>query len=62
MPDSSIHEGKAGIDGLYTGILVDGYERAGDDNELFSDFRRVVGCIVLAFNPMSRSRSGDVVG
>ena len=52
-PDVNIHEGRSGLDGLYSTILKRGYGSVQADEEYFQDLRRVWGCIVTAFNPLS---------
>jgi hypothetical protein len=53
-PDSTVHEGQAGIDGTYDNILVQASKAIGVDKTLFYDnFRLVVGSIVIVFNPLS---------
>ena len=53
LPQSTVHEGKSGIDLLYTQVLeqafcdVDSYQQ-----ELYSHFRSVVGMVLLVFNPL----------
>ena len=52
-PESTIHEGRAGIDPLYTHILLSGFCDVKDDTVL-ANLRRVLGAVVLAFNPLSQ--------
>ena len=46
------HEGRAGIDFLYSQVLLLAFSDA--RGEVFTNVRRVLGAIVLAFNPLSR--------
>jgi hypothetical protein len=56
MPDSTIYEGKSGIDITYNEILVANFKAVHkDDFNFFDQLRLVVGSIVLAFNPLSRT-------
>ena len=55
FPNSTIHEGRAGIDPLYAQVL----EHASSDvkdTAVFANFRKVVGAVILAFNPLSRTQ------
>ena len=51
--NSTSHEGRAGIDSLYSQILLDAFSDV-HEQEVFKNMRRVLGMIVLAFNPVSR--------
>ena len=54
LPESTTHEGKSGIDLLYTQVLEQAFCNVGSDGqELYSRFRSVVGAVVLVFNPLS---------
>jgi hypothetical protein len=56
MPNSTIFEGKAGIDVMYTQILAACLQNVDpDDSGFFDQLRLVVGSIVLAFKPLSRA-------
>ena len=59
-PDSTFHEGRAGIDGLYTRILLDAFSDVEDTN-VFTNLRRVLGVVVLAFNPLSRVQIAGII-
>ena len=51
---STAHEGKSGIDRLYTKLLEQAFSHVGsDEEELYSQFRSVVGSIALVYNPLS---------
>jgi hypothetical protein len=52
-PNSTIHEGRAGIDPLYTQILVHAFLHV-EETTVFARLRRVLGAVILAFNPLSR--------
>ena len=60
LPDSTVHEGRAGIDPLYVQVL----DRAFSDVKevaVFLNLRRVIGAVVLAFNPLSRTQVADIL-
>jgi len=53
LPQSTTHEGKSGIDLLYTQVLGQAFHDADlDEQELYSCFRSVVGTVLLVFNPL----------
>ena len=53
LPQSTTHEGKSGIDLLYTQVLGQAFHDAdSDEQELYSCFRSVVGTVMLVFNPL----------
>ena len=53
LPQSTIHEGKSGIDLLYTQVLEQAFcDVDSDQQELYSHFRSVVGMVLLLFNPL----------
>ena len=52
---STAHEGKSGIDLLYTQVLDQAFQDVdSDEQELFSHFKLVVGAVLLVFHPLSR--------
>lgn len=55
------HEGRAGVDSLYSEILLQAFSDV-EDPELFVDIRRVLGAIILAFNPLSRKELSVLLG
>ena len=58
---STIHEGRAGIDSLYSQVLLHAFpDILGPD--VFADVRRVLGAIVLAFNPLSQKELSKILG
>ena len=62
LPQSTSHEGRSGIDILYTQVLgqaIDDVEM--DDDEFHSHFRTVVGAVVLVFNPLSVEVLSDLL-
>ena len=53
LPQSTTHEGKSGIDLLYSQVLEQAfYDEDSDKQELYSCFRSVVGMVLLVFNPL----------
>jgi len=60
LPDSTVHEGRAGIDPLYVQVLMHGFS---DVNEamVFANLRRVLGAVILAFNPLSRAQIANIL-
>jgi hypothetical protein len=47
------HEGRAGIDSLYSQVLLHAFSDV-HESEVFIQMRYVLGAIILAFNPLSR--------
>ena len=63
LPQSTSHEGRSGIDILYTQVLKQAVDDVDMDNEeLLSRFRSVVGAVVLVFNPLSVEALSDLLG
>ena len=62
LPQSTSHEGRSGIDLLYTQVLEQAVDDVDvDDNELHSRFKTVVGVISLVFNPLSVKALSDLL-
>ena len=59
--DSTVYEGGAGIDPLYTHVLEHAFSGI-KDTAVFTNLRRVLGTVVLAFNPLSREEIANVLG
>ena len=59
--DSTVHEGRAGIDPLYTQILVHAFSGV-KETTVFANLRRVLSAVVLAFNPLSRAQIAPILG
>ena len=56
LPESTIYEGRSGIDVVYHQILSASFEHADEDDAVFFDqLHLVVGSIVLALKPLSRA-------
>ena len=59
LPQSTSHEGRSGIDLLYTQVLRQAVNV--DDRELHSCFRSIVGAVLLVFNPLSVNALSDLL-
>jgi hypothetical protein len=59
--DSTVNEGRAGIDSLYTQILTHAFLDV-DEHLVFTNLRRVLGAVVVAFNPLSRVQIAGILG
>ena len=59
-PDSTVHEGRAGIDPLYTQVFLHAFPNVKEDTA-FENLRRVLGAVVLAFNPLSRRQVSEIL-
>ena len=59
--DSTVHEGRAGIDLLYTQVLHCAFSEV-KETTVFANLRRVLGAVVLAFNPLSRAQIAEILG
>jgi len=56
------HEGRSGIDLLYTQVLEQAFHDVNShDHELYSRFKSVVGTIVLLFHPLSINTLSDLL-
>jgi len=63
LPQSTFHEGRSGIDILYTQVLSQAVDDMDiDDEEPHSLFRTVVGAVLLVFNPLSVETLIDLLG
>ena len=51
--NNTVHEGRAGIDSLYSQILLHAFLDV-SESKVFADVRHILGAIALAFNPLSR--------
>ena len=59
--NSTMYEGRAGIDSLYSQILLHAFSGI-SEQEVFDNVRRVLGAVVLAFNPLSRWELSILLG
>ena len=55
LPDSTVHEGRAGVDPLYTQVFTHAFSYV-EEPGVFETLRRVLGAVILAFNPLSRTQ------
>ena len=63
LPQSTAHEGKSGIDLLYTQVLEQAFcDVISDEQELYSNFRSVVGAVLLLFNPLPMEALSTLLG
>jgi len=60
LPQNTSHEGKSGIDILYTQALRQVVNDV-DDRKFYSQFRTVVGAVSLVFNPLSGEALSDLL-
>jgi len=62
LPQSTSHEGRSGIDIIYTQVLKQGVDDVDVDDEGFhSNFRTVVGAVLLVFNPLLVKALSDLL-
>ena len=63
LPQRTAHEGKLGIDLLYTQVLEQAFSNVDSDGqELYSRFRSVVGAVLLVFNPLPMKALSTLLG
>jgi len=60
LPEDTSHEGKLGIDLLYTQVLQQASSDIGQD--FYSHFKLVVGAVLLVFRPLSINTLSDLLG
>ena len=62
-PESTVEEGRSGVDQLYTQILQQAFSgvHPGNSKQYFQ-FRTVVGAVLLLFNPLSIKDLSDLLG
>ena len=62
LPQDTSHEGRLGIDLLYTQVLEQAFCDVGsDDHKVYSHFKSVVGAIVLISHPLSITTLSDLL-
>ena len=61
-PTSYVHEGQWDIDELYSKILEGGYEEMSSDPSYFLNLRQVWGCIITAYNPLTKETLANLFG
>ena len=65
LPQSTTHEGRSGVDFLYTQILEQAAAEMGADEGqkgIYSRFKTVVGTVLLVVNPLSARALSDLLG
>jgi len=63
LPQSTVEEGRSGIDQLYTEVLQQAFFNIqADDGKFYSHFRSVVGAVLLVFNPLPATALSDLLG
>ena len=58
---STVYEGGAGIDPLYSQVLEHAFSGT-KETTVFTNLRRVLGAVILAFNPLSREQIAKILG
>ena len=64
LPQNTAHEGRSGIDLLYSQVLEQAVADVGadeDDEEIYRRFKAVVGTVLLVFNPLSVGALSDLL-
>ena len=62
LPQDTSHEGKLGIDLLYTQVLEQAFHDVDPhDHKLYSHLKSVVGAVLLTFNPLSINTLSDLL-
>jgi hypothetical protein len=62
-PESTVLEGKSGIDGTYRQVFLQSCENVDvDDSDVFERLRLVIGSIILVFHPLSRMNLAMILG
>jgi hypothetical protein len=62
LPDSTVEEGKSGVDQLYIKVLEQAfYDVHAENTQLYSRFRSVVGMVLLVFNPLPINGLSDLL-
>ena len=63
FPQDTSHEGKSGIDLLYTQVLEQGFRDVDShDHEFYSRLKSVVGAVLLVFHPLSIKTLSGLLG
>jgi hypothetical protein len=63
LPQSTIEEGKSGVDQLYTKVLQQAFSDGHADNsQRYLRFQTVVGTVLLIFNPLSIKSLSELLG
>ena len=59
--NSTLYEGRAGVDSLYFQILLCAFSNA-RESEVFDNLKWILGAIILAFNPLSQEELSIILG
>ena len=59
--DSTTHEGCAGIDSLYSQVLLHAFSNVHEE-AVFTNLKHILGAIILAFNPLSQKELSMILG
>jgi hypothetical protein len=63
LPESTVEEGKSGVDQLYTKVLQQAFHGVHADNsQRYLRFQTVVGTVLLIFNPLSIKGLSELLG
>jgi hypothetical protein len=63
FPQSTVEEGRSGVDQLYTQVLKHAfYDVHADNSQGYFHFRAVVGAVLLIFNPLSIKGLSELLG
>jgi len=63
LPQNTTHEGRSGIDLLYTQVLEQAIDDTdADAKEMYSHLRTTVGAVLLVLNPLSMTALSDLLG
>ena len=62
LPQSTVEEGKSGVDQLYTKVLEQSFHAAHTNSQGYLRFRTVLGTIILIFNPLPIKALSELLG
>ena len=63
LPESTVEEGKSGVDQLYTQVLQQAFHGVSADNsQRYLHFQTVVGTVLLIFNPLPIRSLSELLG
>ena len=63
LPESTVEEGKSGVDQLYTAVLQQAFSHTHTDNhQKYHHFQTIVGTVLLLFNPLSIKGLSELMG
>ena len=61
FPQSTVHEGRSGVDLLYTQVLEQVVDIDVDDKEFYACCKTILGAVVLVVNPLSIEALSDLL-